>query len=173
MKNRNLNHSDNWQTPPEFYRKLDKIYNFDFDPCPLNHDLSKWDALKPDCFWGKMNFINPPYSQKLKEGFIKKAQVLSTLLNIHSVLLLPVSTSTKIFHSHIYYIADIEFIQGRIPFIGVNQYGQRVNWHLKENGEEELVNSDDKITLLKKGKEVEEPLYIKNSGQHDSMLVIY
>ena len=36
MKNRNLNHSDNWATPKEFYDKLNEEFNFDFDPCPLN-----------------------------------------------------------------------------------------------------------------------------------------
>ena len=36
MKNRNLEHSDNWATPKEFYDKLDAEFDFDFDPCPLN-----------------------------------------------------------------------------------------------------------------------------------------
>lgn len=38
MKNRNLNHSDNWATPKEFYDKLNKEFNFDFDPCPLMNE---------------------------------------------------------------------------------------------------------------------------------------
>ena len=36
MKNRNLNHSDSWATPPAFYKELNKEFNFNFDPCPLN-----------------------------------------------------------------------------------------------------------------------------------------
>lgn len=36
MKNRNLDHKDNWSTPKDFYEKLDAEFNFDFDPCPLN-----------------------------------------------------------------------------------------------------------------------------------------
>lgn len=36
MKNRNLIHSDNWATPKGFYDVLDKEFNFDHDPCPLN-----------------------------------------------------------------------------------------------------------------------------------------
>jgi hypothetical protein len=36
MKNRNLESSDNWATPKEFYQKLDDEFHFDFDPCPLN-----------------------------------------------------------------------------------------------------------------------------------------
>lgn len=36
MKNRNLNHSDNWATPQSFYLELHREFNFDFDPCPYN-----------------------------------------------------------------------------------------------------------------------------------------
>ena len=36
MKNRNLDHSDNWATPPEIYEEFNKEFDFDFDPCPLN-----------------------------------------------------------------------------------------------------------------------------------------
>ena len=36
MKNRNLTHSDNWETPRELYDKLNAEFDFDFDPCPIN-----------------------------------------------------------------------------------------------------------------------------------------
>lgn len=26
--------NQNWKTPEEFYKKLNKKFNFDFDPCP-------------------------------------------------------------------------------------------------------------------------------------------
>ena len=67
MKNRLVQH-DNWATPKEVYDKLNGEFNFDFDPCPLNF---KEDGTKTK--WGKSNFINPPYSRKLKEAFIRKA----------------------------------------------------------------------------------------------------
>lgn len=70
MKNRNLKHSDNWATPAEFYHGLNTEFGFDFDPCPLNHDMS-WDGLEIE--WGQRNYINPPYSRQLKESFVKKA----------------------------------------------------------------------------------------------------
>jgi len=60
MKNRNIEHSDNWATPKEFYNQLNKEFNFDFDPCPLH---STFDGLKTE--WGKVNFVNPPYSKDL------------------------------------------------------------------------------------------------------------
>ncbi len=42
MKDRNIKHSDNWATPKQFYDKLNKEFNFDFDPCPYNHDIMEW-----------------------------------------------------------------------------------------------------------------------------------
>ncbi len=124
MKNRNLNNSDNWGTPKEFYDKLNKEFNFDFDPCPLNHDIEKWNGLEIE--WGKRNFINPPYSRKLKEAFVKKAIEESKKGKL-CVMLLPVSTSTKLFHEQILpNKKEIRFIKGRIRFCGINTKGEYV-----------------------------------------------
>ena len=124
MKNRNLDHKDDWATPKDFYNKLNEEFNFDFDPCPFQHDIEKWDGLKID--WGKSNFINPPYSKTLKEAFIKKAIEESKKGKV-CVMLLPVSTSTKIFHEHILPAKpEIRFIKGRLKFSGVNTKGEYV-----------------------------------------------
>lgn len=110
MKNRLVQH-DNWATPPEVYDELNAEFNFDFDPCPLNF---KQDGLLIE--WGKRNFINPPYSRKLKEAFINKAYAESQKGKM-CVMLLPVSTSTKIFHEVIQPNAEIRFWRGRINFL--------------------------------------------------------
>jgi len=124
MKNRNLDHKDNWGTPKDFYDKLNEEFNFDFDPCPLNHDISLWDGLKIE--WGNSNFINPPYSLKLKEEFVKKA-IEEYKKGKTCVLLLPVSTSTKLFHEHILpNNPEIRFIKGRLKFTGINTKGELV-----------------------------------------------
>lgn len=125
MKNRNLIHSDNWETPSYIYDELNKEFDFDFDPCPINHDISKWDGLKVE--WGNRNFINPPYSRKLKEAFVKKAIEQSKKGKL-CVLLLPVSTSTVLFHDYILpNKKEIRFIKGRVKFIGYNTYGEKVS----------------------------------------------
>lgn len=121
MKNRNLEHKDNWETPVEFYKNLNKEFNFDFDPCPFR---SNFDGLKID--WGNSNFVNPPYSRKLKEEFIRKSYQES-LNGKTSVMLLPVSTSTKIFHEVILPNAEIRFVKGRLKFKGVNTKGDLVD----------------------------------------------
>ena len=38
MKNRLAQH-DNWATPKEVYKQLNKEFHFDFDPCPLNYKI--------------------------------------------------------------------------------------------------------------------------------------
>lgn len=113
MKNISIrnNSGDNWITPKDFYQKLDQIYHFDFDPCPIN---PKFDGLQIE--WKNSNFVNPPYSRKLKEQFVKKA-IYEKYLGNSSVLLLPVSTSTKLFHDFILPHADqIIFLKGRLKF---------------------------------------------------------
>jgi site-specific DNA-methyltransferase (adenine-specific) len=126
MKNRNLPHSDNWSTPESFYKKLNEEFNFDHDPCPLTYDEIEDDTDGLLIEWGKRNFINPPYSRKLKEAFILKAIEESKKGKL-CVMLLPVSTSTKIFHEHILPNADeIRFVKGRIRFEGYNTKGQFV-----------------------------------------------
>lgn len=40
MKDRNIQHSDNWATPKELYDKLNAEFNFEYDPCPK--ELACW-----------------------------------------------------------------------------------------------------------------------------------
>lgn len=92
-------------------------------------------------------FINPPYSRKLKEAFVRKAISESKKGNL-CVFLLPVSTSTKLFHKYIKINAtSIEFIEGRIKFGKIDKEG---NFYLPLN---------------KKGKE--------QTGTKDSMIVVF
>ena len=107
--------SDSWQTPPDFYDKLNHEFDFDFDPCPLNDN---WvvDGLKID--WGKRVFVNPPYSDigswlvKAREEIFKNSDLI--------VFLLPVWTDSSWFHDYIYKKCfEIRFIRGLIPF-GLN-----------------------------------------------------
>lgn len=124
MKNRNLEHKDDWATPKSFYESLDQEFNFDFDPCPFQHDITKWDGLKIE--WGQRNFVNPPYSLKLKESFVIKSIEESRKGKL-CVLLLPVSTSTKLFHDWILpNQKEIRFIKRRLKFSGINTKGELV-----------------------------------------------
>ena len=126
MKNRAINHSDNWETPKELYDKLNDEFAFDFDPCPINFGeiTPETDGLLIE--WGERNFINPPYSRKLKEAFVKRAIEYSKKGKV-CVMLLPVSTSTALFHDYIQPNAkEIRFLRGRVKFKGFNTKGEYV-----------------------------------------------
>jgi site-specific DNA-methyltransferase (adenine-specific) len=126
MKNRNLDHKDEWKTPDWFYNKLNDEFNFDFDPCPLTYEEITPDTDGLLKTWGQRNFVNPPYSRKLKEAFVKKA-IEEAKLGKLCVMLLPVSTSTVLFHEYIQPNAkDIRFIRGLIKFEGTNSKGEFV-----------------------------------------------
>lgn len=116
---------DSWKTPTDFYNKLHERFDFNFDPCPLNHDLKKWDGLKIE--WAERNFCNPPYSRKAKTAFVVKA-IEESLKGKLCVLLIPVSTGTKLFHDIILPANPvIEFVKGRLKFEGLNNEGEFCN----------------------------------------------
>lgn len=145
MKNIHINNDDNYATPPKLYEELNKRFNFDFDPCPYNENEILNDGLKIE--WGNSNFVNPPYSQKLKEEFVKRG-VEEMKKGKVCVFLIPVSTSTKLFHEWIKPNAtEIDFLKGRIKFGKLDKDG---NFY---------------IPLNKKGKE--------QSGTKDSMIVVF
>lgn len=152
VKKIHINNDDNYATPPELYDELNKEFNFDFDPCPYNEGEILVDVLKIE--WGGCNFVNPPYSQKLKEAFVKKA-VEEMKKGKTSVFLIPVSTSTKLFHKYIWDKKqnkpkegiELRFIDGRIKFGKIDSDG---NFYLPLNS---------------KGK--------TQSGTKDSMIVIF
>ena len=130
MKNR-IPMKDDWETPKEFIKELEKEFGKMFDPCPLHNNIKKWDGLENG--WDGRNFINPPYSRKLKELFIRKAFEESKKGKL-CVMLLPVSTSTKIFHEIIYPNAELRFIKGRLKFNGLKTAGQMDNMLVIFNG---------------------------------------
>ena len=128
MKKIHINNDDNYATPPSFYNELNKRFNFDFDPCPYNENEIVNDGLLIE--WGNSNFVNPPYSQKLKESFVLKGIEESKKGKV-CVFLIPVSTSTKLFQEHIQPNASsIEFVKGRIKFGKIDKDG---NFYLPLN----------------------------------------
>jgi site-specific DNA-methyltransferase (adenine-specific) len=124
MKNRSIQHKDDWATPDYILKPLIHEFGNMFDPCPLHHNTDDWDGLKID--WHDINFVNPPYSLKLKTAFVKKA-INEQAKGNTTVMLIPVSTSTALFHDFIKPNAtEIRFIRGRVKFIGVNTRGEKV-----------------------------------------------
>ena len=93
---------------------------------------------------GSSNFVNP-YSKKLKEAF-----VIKELKRVKGkvVFLLPVSTSTKLFHEYIKPNAtEIEFLKGRLKFGKLDEQG---NFYipLNEHGKESSGTKDSMIVVF-------------------------
>lgn len=96
---------------------------------------------------GGSNFVNPPYSQKLKEAFVRKGVEESRKGKV-CVFLIPVSTSTQLFYDVIFPNAsEIILVKGRIKFGKLNEDG------------------DFYLLLNKEGK--------TQSGTKDSMIVVF
>ena len=56
------NSGDDWKTPDDFYKKLDEVYHFDFDPCPYHADF---DGLKIE--WGGRTSLTRLTQENLKK----------------------------------------------------------------------------------------------------------
>ena len=112
--------NDDWATPDYILEDIRKEFGEFFDPCPLKHDKSKWDGLKIE--WKEVNFINPPYNNKDKVAFVKKAYEESLKEKV-CILLIPSATDLPIFHDIILPHAEVRFIRGRVKFKGYNSKG--------------------------------------------------
>lgn len=154
--------SNHWATSEDLYDKLDKVYNFDpFDPCPYNCDLNKFNGLTVP--WAETTFVNPPYDFSSKVAFVLKA-LEESKLGKTVVLLLPVSTSTSLYHNVIKLNAvSIDFIQGRLLFEGINNKGQ---WCNPYKG----ITSPGTIALREAAEGLKK---VKSAGAHDSMIVVF
>jgi len=98
-----------WRTPHDLYRGLDRLFHFDFDPCPVN---PHFNGLLMD--WRQNNFVNPPYGREIgrwvKKGF-EESQKGKTV-----VMLIPSRTDTKWWHDYVMRAKEIWFVKGRLKF---------------------------------------------------------
>jgi len=112
-----------WETPQDFFDKLNKEFNFTLDPCATKktakckkYYTEEDNGLEQD--WsGEIVFCNPPYGSAIKH-WVKKCYVESNKPNTKVVMLIPARTDTIYFHDFIYQDAEIRFIKGRLKFGG-------------------------------------------------------
>lgn len=110
-----------WETPQDFFDKLDKEFNFTLDPCATKQTAKckkfyteKEDGLKQN--WGGHTiFCNPPYGTAIKH-WVKKCHDEAKKPNTIVVMLIPARTDTIYFHEHIYHKAKLRFVRGRLKF---------------------------------------------------------
>lgn len=115
---------DDWETPQDFFNKLNEEFNFNLDPCAdrTNHKCEKFytkddNGLLQD--WsGHTVFVNPPYGAKSTSDWIRKCAEESCKPHTTVVMLIPARTDTRAFHEYIYGKSEIRFIKGRLKFGG-------------------------------------------------------
>jgi len=144
MKKIHINNDDNYATPPYLYQELNNRFDFDFDPCPYC-EKEVVDGLSIE--WGKSNYVNPPYSKKLKEAFVKKG-IEEMKKGKLCVFLLPVSTSTELFHDFILPNAKkIDFVKRRIKFGKLDKNG-KFYLPLNKDGKTQTGTKDSMIVIF-------------------------
>lgn len=116
--------TDLWETPQDFFEKLNERYNFDLDVCALpenakvqNFYTPETDGLKQE--WKGTCWMNPPYGREINK-WVQKAYEEANKNDSTIVALLPARTDTRWFHDWIYmmYGVEVEFIKGRLKFGG-------------------------------------------------------
>ena len=113
--------SDEWETPQDFYERLNGEFNFTLDPCctSKNAKCAKYYTREEDGLsksWAnEVVFVNPPYSEV--GAWVKKAHDESTHNNATVVMLIPSRTDTRYWHDYIMSAAGtIYFVKGRLKF---------------------------------------------------------
>jgi site-specific DNA-methyltransferase (adenine-specific) len=114
--------TDQWATPQALFDEWDAKYKFDLDPAASssNHKCDLWYGLDhPDparrdglaAMWtASAVWLNPPYGRPIGD-WAKKAFESK----LDTVLLLPVRTDTRWFHTYCKRY-PITFIRGRVKF---------------------------------------------------------
>lgn len=112
-----------WETPQDFFDKLDGIYHFNWDLAAsyLNHKAVNYyteddNSLAKD--WNKLEgnlFLNSPYGRAIKD-WVKKASETKLQQNQYLVMLIPSRTDTAYFHEYIFGKAEVKFLRGRLKF---------------------------------------------------------
>lgn len=117
--------TDLWETPQDFFDKLNARFQFETDVCALPENAKckrfftpEMDGLKQE--WTGVCWMNPPYGRQIGK-WIRKAYE-SARDNLATVVcLLPARTDTRWFHDYILPHAEVQFIKGRIKFGGAKE----------------------------------------------------
>jgi phage N-6-adenine-methyltransferase len=114
-----------WETPQEFFDKLNHEFHFRLDPCATDKNAKckayftkEQDGLKLSWMLHSGSvFVNPPYGREIGE-WVRKAHWENSIHKTWIVMLLPARTDTQWFHDYIYGQAEIRFLKGRLKFGG-------------------------------------------------------
>lgn len=112
--------TDLWETPQDFFDRLNKEFNFELDVCATNENAKcekyfteETDGLKQE--WKGVCWMNPPYGRQIGK-WIKKAYE-SSLNGATVVCLVPARTDTRWWHEYCMK-GEIRLVKGRLKFGG-------------------------------------------------------
>ena len=112
--------SDNWETPQDFFDRIDEVYHFDLDVCATseNAKCAKYYTADQDGLaqrWTGRCWMNPPYGREIGK-WVKKAYE-SVAGGDASIVccLLPARTDTAWWHEYAMK-GKIAFVRGRLKF---------------------------------------------------------
>lgn len=113
--------TDLWETPKDFFDRLNDEFHFDLDVCALaeNAKCSYYYTPEDDGLskpWRGVCWCNPPYGREIG-SWVRRA-FLSSVAGATVVMLLPARTDTRWFHDYILGKAEIRFVRGRLKFGG-------------------------------------------------------
>lgn len=113
--------TDAWETPQDFFDRLNKVFRFNVDVC-ATHENAKCsyyytpdiDGLKQD--WSGICFMNPPYGRDITK-WVQKAYRSAKDNMATVVCLLPARVDTRWWNE---YCAkgEVFFVNGRLKFGG-------------------------------------------------------
>lgn len=115
--------SNEWETPQDFFDKLNAEFHFTLDPC-CTHENAKCakhyteaeDGLKQD-WTEEIVFMNPPYGREIKHWVKKARDESAKFRGAVVVALVPARTDTAWWHDYVVG-REIRFIRGRLKFGG-------------------------------------------------------
>ena len=113
--------TDLWETPQDFFDKLNEEFHFDLDVCalPENAKCEKYFTPEQDGLseeWHGTCWMNPPYGRKIG-AWVQKAYETSVHAGGTVVCLLPARTDTAWWHDYVMK-GEVRFIRGRLKFGG-------------------------------------------------------
>lgn len=110
-----------WETPDDFFNRLNSIYNFTLDSCaePETAKVSNYYSIEQDALihdWKGVVWCNPPYGRE-QVKFIHKALSEHKKHGSTIVLLIPARPDTRIWQEVIFKNASkVCFVKGRLKF---------------------------------------------------------
>ena len=109
-----------WETPKDFFEKLNERYHFEIDVCATKENAKceryftkELDGLKQE--WSGVCWMNPPYGKEISVWMRKAYE--SMLGGATVVCLVPARTDTAWWHDYAMK-GKITFIRGRLKFGG-------------------------------------------------------